>query len=442
VLARDRAAHLPGGDREDRAGVTEEVDYLVVGAGVSGLGFANWIDARKHRVLVVEAEDEPGGYCRTVEQDGFVWDYSGHFFHFKRPEIEAWLRARMPGEDVRTVARVSKIRFAGTDIDFPFQKNIHQLPRQDFIDCLHDLYFRDAGTGPAGSFEEMLYRRYGRSIADKFLVPYNEKLYATALSNLDVDAMGRFFPHADIADIIRNMRVPDNAGYNATFTYPAGGAIRYIHALLRDLPEGTVACGERVVRIDLDARTAETTRRTVKWKRIVSSAPLPALLGMTGLAHDAGAWSWNRVLVFNLGFDRKGARGVHWMYFPDRSLSFYRVGWYDNILDGDRMSLYVEIGAPAGAELDVEAARQRVLADLAREKIVDGHELVSWHSVILDPAYVHITQRSLAEHARVAGELEARGVHSVGRYGRWTYCSIEDNLIETQELAQTLSGTA
>jgi len=58
-------------------------------------------------VVVLEAAPEPGGYCRTVVQDGFVWDYSGHFFHFKQPAIEAWLRARMPGQDVRTVLRKS-----------------------------------------------------------------------------------------------------------------------------------------------------------------------------------------------------------------------------------------------------------------------------------------------------------------------------------------------
>src|SRR5690606_28010373 len=163
--------------------------------------------------------------------------------------IEAWLRARMPGQDIRTVVKRSFIRFAGRDIDFPFQKNIHQLPREDFIDCLVDLYFCDAGPGGSAggaprSFKDMLYARFGRGIAEQFLIPYNEKLYACALDTLDPGAMGRFFPHADVADIIANMRRPDNASYNATFTYPRGGAIQYIHALLRDLPAGTLACGE------------------------------------------------------------------------------------------------------------------------------------------------------------------------------------------------------
>ena len=52
------------------------------------------------------------------------------------------------------------------------------------------------------------------------------------------------------------------------------------------------------------------------------------------------------LLVFNLGFDRKGPPGVHWTYYPQRELCFYRAGFYDNIFGTDRMSLYVEIGYP------------------------------------------------------------------------------------------------
>jgi protoporphyrinogen oxidase len=423
--------------------MTETADTVVIGAGISGLGFANWWRAKRPdaRVVVLEAAGEPGGYCRTVVQDGFVWDYSGHFFHFKHPEIEQWLRDRMPGEDVRTVERTAKIRYAGTDIDFPFQKHIHQLPKDEFLECLVELYFRPTGEGAPRSFGEMLERRLGKAITEKFLRPYNEKLYATDLDSLDPDAMGRFFPHADIVDIIANMRPGRRThGYNATFTYPAGGAIRYIHALMRDLPAGTVACNEPALSIDLDARVVRTPKREIRFERIVSSAPLPTLAKMCAVPHDASLFTSNQVLVFNLGFDRKGMRDIHWMYFPDRTLVFYRVGWYDNILGSDRMSLYVEIGARDGATFDIPALRTRVLADLRREKIITDHELVSHHSVVLDPAYVHITGPSLAETTRLRTHLAARGVHSVGRYGGWTYCSIEDNLVETRALADQLSS--
>lgn len=425
----------------------EHVDYLVIGAGMSGLGFANWIRAEAAQrgrpaptVRVCEAADEPGGYCRTVVEDGFVWDYSGHFFHFKHPAIEAWLRARMDGE-VRTVTKLSSIRVAGGDVDFPFQKNIHQLPKAQFIDCLVDLYFKDEAAVDAtpGSFKEMLYRRFGRGIAEAFLIPYNTKLYATDLDRLDRDAMGRFFPHADVADIIRNMRAADNASYNATFTYPARGAMEYVRALLRDLPDDTVALRCPVTAIDLRRRVATTTAGEIGYGRLVSSAPLPALLGLCGLPVEPGVFTGNRVLVWNLGFDRKGPTGVHWMYFPDPDRVFYRVGWYDNIMGSDRMSLYVEIGLPDdGAPVDPLALRARVLDDLRAEGIVGDHQLAASHTVTMTPAYAHITQRSIAAVARARRTLEAAGVYSVGRYGGWTYCSIEDNLLETQALAAAL----
>ena len=193
------------------------------------------------------------------------------------------------------------------------------------------------------------------------------------------------------------------------------------------------------------ARESIDTRGAIGYTHLVSSAPLPALARMCGEEHDASVFTSNKVLVFNLGFDRKGPKDVHWMYFPDKRCVFYRVGWYDNIIQrsgNDRMSLYVEIGARTDEDFDVDALRARVLADLAREKIITDHQLVAHHHVVLDPAYVHITQRSLAETARrLRAALAGKRVHAVGRYGGWTYCSIEDNLVETRALAQQLVDT-
>jgi protoporphyrinogen oxidase len=280
----------------------------------------------------------------------------------------------------------------------------------------------------------MLYARFGRSIAEKFLIPYNEKLYATDLSTLDKDAMGRFFPHADLTSIVRNMKVADNASYNATFTYPEGGAIEYVKALASAVRPGGVALSEPLREIDLEARIARTNAREIQYERLVSSAPFPTLLAMAKVAHDPAAYSWNKVLVFNLGFDKKGKKGVHWVYYPDPEVSFYRVGFYDNIFDADRLSVYVELGYARDAVVDVEAARAGVLADLKKVGVIADHRLVAEHHVVMDPAYVHITQRSVADYARIAGELREEGVWSIGRYGRWTYCSIEDNIVEAREL--------
>src|SRR5213076_2177549 len=102
---------------------------------------------------------------------------------------------------------------------------------------------------PERSFKEMLYARFGRAIAEKFLIPYNEKLYACDLGTLDRDAMGRFFPHADLVDIVRNMKTPDNASYNATFSYPEGGAIEYIKALASAVRPDRIALDEPLLAV-------------------------------------------------------------------------------------------------------------------------------------------------------------------------------------------------
>jgi protoporphyrinogen oxidase len=433
----------------DKKPPMESVKTLIVGAGVSGLATAAALSDRSDRdLLVLEADAEIGGYCKTVQKSGFTWDYSGHFFHFKHKEIEAWLRARMQGQKIRDVAKRSFIHYKGKQIDFPFQKNIHQLPKDEFIDCIYDLYFARAPKELLGkyavkatdetNFKEMLYARFGRSIAEKFLIPYNEKLYATDLSSLDKDAMGRFFPHADLTDIIRNMKEPDNATYNATFTYPEGGAIQYVHALASAVATGSIALSEALVSIDTETKIAKTTKREIKFDRIVSSAPFPKLLEIAGQKFDPRIFSWNKVLVFNLGFDSKGDKEAHWVYFPDRDCVFYRIGYYDNIFDTDRMSLYVEVGFSKDAKVDVEAMRARVLEDLKKNGVVTTQKLVASHSVVMDPAYVHITQASMAEHARRSEELAAKGVHAIGRYGGWKYCSIEDNIVEARELVASL----
>jgi protoporphyrinogen oxidase len=431
---RARDPPFPASGKQASIERVQQTRFLIVGAGVTGLAFAGQLAERDY--LICEADAAIGGYCRTVLQDGFVWDYSGHFFHFRNPEIERELVGKIGIDRVRQVVKDSRIHYAEQLIDFPFQRNIHQLPLAEFLECLADLFRRT--EAPPQNFQEMLYAKFGRGIADKFLVPYNEKLYATNLDRLDVDAMGRFFPHADAEDIVRGFAAQASASYNSTFTYPEGGAVEYISALAQGVDQERILVDEPVVEIDVRAKTARTAKQTIRFEYLLSSAPFPRLLELCKVPFDRALYSHNKVLIFNLGFDAKGPRGVHWIYYPERELSFYRVGFYDNIFDTARMSLYVEIGYPSHVQLDapaIAAAKARVLADLKRVGVLNDQQLVAAHHVVLDPAYVHITRGSVADVTSKKALLATRGIYSAGRYGSWTYCSIEDNIIEARALA-------
>ena len=169
---------------------------------------------------------------------------------------------------------------------------------------------------------------------------------------------------------------------------------------------------------------------------MIISAPLPAILRLTGQPAPEGILTANKVLVFNLGFDRPSIHPDHWVYYPEREWIFFRVGHYDNILGERRMSLYVEIALPQQDKVDIESIFPVVLTDLKRAGLIDGHKLVSWASVMLDPAYAHITTRGQQFAADACARLKTQDIFPIGRYGRWAYCSIEDNIVEAYHLAQ------
>lgn len=406
---------------------------LIVGAGVSGISYANFT---KNNYIVIEKDDEVGGYCKTIKKGEYIWDYSGHFFHFQDPAIESFVCKNIQPSSLIKVEKHTQIFYKDRYIDFPFQKNIHQLDKEELIDCLYDLFIVDK-TGYFSTFKEMIYTNYGKSIAEKFLIPYNEKLYACDLDHLDVDAMGRFFPKASREEIIRNFRAVNNSSYNSHFTYPKGGAIEYILSLIKNIDSKQVFTNEELLSINMKDKIAITNRREIYYDHLISTLPFPLLLNKCEIKYPDDIFSCNKVLVFNLGFDSKGNDRINsWVYFPDKEYIFYRIGYYDNILRGDKMSLYVEIGFPEKQALDDPAVYlERVLSDLRKVGIITTQRLVDYESVLMDPAYVHINRKSTEALKEYKKLLRSEGVYSIGRYGSWTYCSIEDNILEAKSLA-------
>lgn len=410
---------------------------VIIGAGVSGLAYAGFSE---NKCLLLEKDAEIGGYCKTIKQGNFVWDYSGHFFHFRNAFLEDYICRNIVQDDILRCEKHTQIFYGGKYIDFPFQKNIHQLDKDEFIDCLYDL-FTTTGSDYS-TFKQMLYAKFGKSIAEKFLIPYNEKLYACDLNRLDIDAMGRFFPYADKEEIIKNFKKTNNDSYNSHFTYPKGGAIEYVKSLASYIGKNNIYLNENVKSIDIAKKVIKTDKRELKYDNLISTMPFPLLMQCCGMGYDVDIYSWNKVLVFNLGFDKKGKDVLNnWIYVPSKDLCFYRIGYYDNIFATKNMSLYVELGfGKDTTTIDVEYYKERVIDDLKKVGIITGHKLIASHSVIMDPAYVHITKESIKDVKEKKEALAQNNIYSIGRYGSWTYCSIEDNILEAKALAELLSN--
>lgn len=417
------------------------VKYLIVGGGISGLTFANYVG---NDYLLVEKENEVGGYCRTIRKKDYVWDYGGHFFHFNTEEFKKKFVGSVNQEEIIYKEKNSKIFYKGKMVDYPFQTNIHQLEKEEFIDCLYDLFHKEEKEDYE-SFLDMLYGKFGKSIVEKFLKPYNEKLYAVDLKKLDKDAMGRFFPYADIPAIIDNMKAnKDTTSYNNTFLYPRFGAQVFIQILYNQLNKENVRLGCTVETIRMDQKEAILSDGTVvSYEYLINTSPLnhflPSIEGRP-FGNVEHVLSYNQVLVLNLGFDRKSKyQQEHWCYVPDKSINFYRMGFYDNILDADKLSMYIEIGYEKDDLIDVDKQLELTIDNLKRTGVItEDTKLDSYAAVIMDPAYVHISKESEEAVKQFMDVAKEDNIYSIGRYGAWTYCSMEDCMVMAKELADQL----
>ena len=412
----------------------QKVDKLIIGGGITGLSTAAFL-GKNSDYLVLEGANELGGYCKTTKRNGFVWDYSGHFFHFRNDEIKEYMMSEMACEVV-TVKKITDIDYKGNVIDFPFQYNIHQLPKEDFLECLRDMYY--LGDIDNKNFKSFVNSTSGKAIAEKFLIPYNEKLYAIDLNKLDADAMGRFFPKPiKFDELMEKITVPnDYESYNGTFIYPVDGSFEFIKSILKRVDENKIWLNTKANKINPNKKIVYTDKGEIHYNTLISTMPFNKILPMVS-NNSTSNLSSNKVAVFNLGFDKGTDIKTHWRYFPGNEI-FYRIGFYNNILGTDKLSLYVEVGAKSDEVLDEKLLLNQVLKDLSKANIITDHNLVDHQFIIMDPAYVHITKDSEKVVKTFCKDFNKKGIYSIGRYGSWTYCSIEDNIIQAKELINKL----
>lgn len=419
-----------------------KVNNLIIGGGISGLTLANYITD----YLIVEKDSSLGGYARTHYVDDYIWDYAGHFFHFKTDEFKSMFINSMDKNDYIIKNKNTYIYFEDKLIDYPFQMNIHELSKDKFIDCLYDL-FNKQEKEVYNNFLDMLYGKFGISITEMFLKPYNEKLYATDLTKLDKDAMGRFFPYANISEIINNMKNHSNTSYNNTFMYPKKGAQVIVNKLCEKVDMNKVMLNISVTSIDLNKKEVTlSTKEVISYDNLINTIPFNKFLSLLNIqeyTNFSNELSYNKVLVFNLGFDKKSTyNNTDWIYFPDKNINFYRAGFYDNILSTDKLSMYIEIGYSKESIIDESTINKELsltLDNLKKCKIIDDtFKLVKYESIIMDPAYVHIDTLHDKLVKEIINDLETKNVYSVGRYGSWTYSSMEDAMLQSKELVEKL----
>ena len=412
----------------------KKVKYLVLGAGVSGLAFA--YEKRNEDVLVIEKDKKPGGLCQSFFAPGFVWDVAGHFLHFHSEETKHYVLNLLQGVELAKVNKVAKIYYGGKYMSAPFQYNIHQLQQEEFLQCLTDLYYAQEPAGDC-SFKDFVKQKFGKGISEKFLIPYNEKLYACDLDDLEKDSMGKFLPRLSFDMLMSFYKGGKGETYNDYFLYPRNGIVEIINVLVNRIGADRIHLEEEALSVDYQNKTVITTRDEYHYKYLISTIPLKEFSERTGVGNTEVLHS-NKIVILNLGFDLPSIdKEVNWIYYPGDEV-FYRVGCYNNIAYREKLSLYVEIGCKSDADVDIDSLLQKTLVDLKRVGLINKHQLEAYHSIVVKPAYVHISKDGARETHDIISEMNKNNVFMLGRYARWEYSAMDDSIEQAIELAKQI----
>lgn len=424
---------------------------VILGGGLAGLATAYFLKDAPH--VVLEAESEPGGLCRSRSVDGFVFDYTGHLLHMRDPRALKLLATLWP-ETFAVVERNAQIRTRGVTVPFPFQANLHGLPGEVIADCIlgaAEALRRPVPDDSALSFEAWSVAALGRGISEAFMFPYNRKLFRREPQEMTADWVSWAVPRPNLTEIVRGALGirNDRMGYNATFRYPERGGIKVVPDAFASRLR-TLRTGARAEAVDLARRTVTLqSGETLGYERLVSTIPLPVLLtiasggGLDGAA-AARRLDWSVVGCLNLGIARPGVGGgAHWTYFPDPDVPFYRAGFPHAMSDGvcppGTSSLYVEFGLRRGEPADAETLERAAVAALTREGILRADDrIVARDFIRIDPGYVIFDRARQEVMAHVIPRLRAAGVHTIGRYGAWTYSYMERAILDGMETAEAL----
>ena len=119
-----------------------------------------------------------------------------------------------------------------------------------------------------------------------------------------------------------------------------------------------------VISIDKKNKKAKLSNEMeIEYEYLINTIPLNKFLNIhKGYDSLIEKMSYNKVLVFNLGFDKKSplCTKEHWLYIPSKECNFYRCGFYDNILGTDKLSMYIEIGYNKNDEITEEEINKQL----------------------------------------------------------------------------------
>lgn len=400
-------------------------DFVILGAGISGVSFARMLSmAGVENYLILESEQEPGGLCRTKKIKGNYLDIGGgHFLCTKFPEVYNFIFSHLPKYKFNFFPRVSKVRILGTEIDYPVESNLWQLPDHLMKSFLESVVGNGEAQGlePPYRFSDWIRWRLGSEIANHYMLPYNDKIWGVAAEEMDTDWLHKL-PRLNTKEIIESCRLrrspkgrmPSHEG----FYYPKVGGFQTIFdAIYSALPKGKVCLGEGVQSLCRD-RDVWAVNGQYSAKRIITTIPWPSLAKTMDIPDQIVSCverlRWNQIVVSL--WSRPYQTNAHWIYEPSLAVPHHREFMINN---------FAPHSDPNGMYTETNIKRWRKNSEALYEHVNAF-------------AYPIPTLGRAQSIAAILEWAEKQNIYGLGRWGQWEYFNSDVCIREAMRLAQKL----
>lgn len=322
----------------------EKVKYLILGAGPAGLTFANMLKRKgEESFLILEKEKEAGGLCRSAEVDGSPLDIGGgHFLDVRRPKVCEFLFDFLPKEEWALFRRDSRICLQSAVVGHPLEANIWQFPLEEQVEYLSSIAKAGCNSGEPvpERFVEWIVWKLGQKIADDYMLPYNQKMFADELDTLGIYWLDKL-PDVSFEDTLRSCLARKPFGSqpgHASFYYPKKYGYGEVWKRMAEAvaPKVVYGCEAEEIDCTLSFDSGESCRtKAVKTKsgqvymadKIITTVPWASFSRITGMPKELF------LSIKDLKSSAVEIRYVpdnldtqaHWLYVPDLKIPYHRI---------------------------------------------------------------------------------------------------------------------
>lgn len=427
---------------------------VIIGAGLTGLSAAyhlEYLGFDSHELY--EQHETIGGLTRSVQDNGFTFDYTGHFLHSNNVYFSKLLTELFHETDINCITRRAFVFSHGVYTPYPFQANLAGLPLEVICECIQGVACKKTPTNPPKSYKEWFLQGFGKGLCKHFFFPYNRKILSYPLHKAMPEQGGRFVPNTSLNDMMRNLIAPtttSTAGYNSKFLYPKSGGIQDLANRLHGKITRPAHTNSPVVSIDpYKKNIIFANGKQTSYDLLISTMPLDKLLttatfgSSSSLAHQRTNLICNTVINLNLGINRPTVNDKHWIYFPEKKYSFYRLGFWSAISKSmapeGTSSLYGEISLLNPTSTEIARKLARTKREILSLFGIQSNEICMEKVLTLNHAYVIYNQWRKNNLETLLSTLSSQfGIYSIGRFGGWKYSSMQEAILDGQQVAHDI----